>query len=257
MTYEGIFDTHAHYDDVERFPNVFETLKKQEENGVRYIINCASGEESSARSIELAEACGIVYAAVGVHPENAGGLREGWLSRIAEMTKRDRVVAIGEIGLDYHYETPDRETQRTVFEAQLKLANELNLPVEIHDRDAHGDISELVRKYKPKGCIHRFSGSPEMAREMVKCGMSLGIGGALTYKNSKKEVATVAEIPIEYLLLETDCPYLAPAEFRGQTCTSDMIGAVARKISEIKGNITPEEVIAITRENAKRLFNIV
>lgn len=256
MTYKGIFDTHAHYDDAERYPDVAAVLLEQRANGVEYIINNSSDEKSSLQSVKLAGDFDFVYAAVGVHPEEAGKVEAGWRQRIAELTKCERVVAIGEIGLDYHWDEPSREIQRAAFEAQLQLARELNMPVEIHDRDAHGDITELVKRYRPQGCLHRFSGSPEMAREIVKCGMLLGIGGALTYKNSKKEIATVAEIPLEFLLLETDCPYLAPAPFRGRTCTSDMLGTVAERIAEIKGDVTPERVIEITRENAKRLFNI-
>ncbi len=255
MSYSGIFDTHAHYDDAERFPDVAAVLTTQKANGVEYIINNASDEKSSLASIKLSESFGFVYAAVGLHPEEAGKASDGWLDRIADLTRRSKVVAIGEIGLDYHWQEPSRDIQNAAFEAQLGLARELDMPVEIHDRDAHGDITEAVKRFKPKGCLHRFSGSPEMAREIVKCGMLLGIGGALTYKNSKKEAATVAEIPLEYLLLETDCPYLAPAQYRGQTCTSDMLGAVAERIAEIKGT-SAQTVIDVTRENAKKLFNI-
>ena len=256
MGYSGIFDTHAHYDDAERYPDVAAVLAAQRANGVEYIINNASDEKSSLASVKLAEGFDIVYAAVGVHPEEAGKVSDGWLDRIAELTKREKVVAIGEIGLDYYWKEPSREIQKAAFEAQIALARELDMPVEIHDRDAHGDITEAVKRFKPKGCLHRFSGSPEMAREIVKCGMLLGIGGALTYKNSKKEIATVAEIPLEFLLLETDCPYLAPAQYRGTTCTSDMLGVVAERIAVIKGDVTAQQVIDVTRENAKRLFRI-
>ncbi len=257
MTYTHIFDTHAHYDD-ERFAGlVDEVFRCQRASGVDYIINNASDEASAAASIALAEQYDFVYAAVGVHPQAAGELADGWLERIETFAAHPKAVAIGEIGLDYYYPEPDRETQKEVFRAQLALANRLGMPIQVHDRDAHGDIFDILCEYKPGGCLHRYSGSPEMAQEVVrKLGMSLGIGGALTYKNSKKEAETVRIIPLDYLILETDCPYLAPAGRRGRTCTSDMIAVVAEKIAEIKGDVSPQEVLDITCANAKRLFRI-
>lgn len=257
MVYQHIFDTHAHYDD-ERFEGLIdEVFRCQVDSGVEYIINNASDEDTARASLALAEKYSFVYAAVGVHPQAAGDLTEGWLERIEAMAAHPKAVAIGEIGLDYYYPEPDREAQKEVFRTQLALADRLDMPIEVHDRDAHGDIFDILCEYKPKGCLHRYSGSPEMAQEIVrKLGMSLGIGGALTYKNSKKEVETIRIIPIEYLILETDCPYLAPAGRRGRTCTSDMISVVAEKIAEIKGDITPQEVLDITSANAKKLFRI-
>lgn len=257
MLYAHIFDTHAHYDDPRFEGLVDEVFRCQRASGVDYIINNASDEPSARASLALAEKYDFVYAAVGVHPQAAGEVTDGWLARIESMAAHPKAVAIGEIGLDYYYDEPDRETQKQVFREQLALANKLGKPVEIHDRDAHGDVFDILCEYHPVGCLHRYSGSPELAQEIVrKLGMSLGIGGALTYKNSKKEVETVRLIPMEYLILETDCPYLAPAGRRGRTCTSDMIPVVAEKIAEIKGDITPQEVLDITCQNAQRLFGI-
>ncbi|MEG2524975.1 MAG: TatD family hydrolase, partial [Oscillospiraceae bacterium] len=155
-----------------------------------------------------------------------------------------------------HYPEPSRELQKAAFRAQVLLANRLKLPIEVHDRDAHGDVFAIISELRPHGCLHRYSGSPEQAHEYAKLGMHLGIGGALTYHNSKKEIATVEQLPLESLLLETDCPYLAPAQRRGTTSTSEMISIVAERISEIKGNVTPQQIIDITTANAKALFRI-
>ncbi|MEG1984881.1 MAG: TatD family hydrolase [Oscillospiraceae bacterium] len=252
-----IFDTHAHYDD-ERFEGLLnEVFECQRANGVDFIINNGSDEQSSLASIALAEKYSFVYASVGIHPQSAGALTGGWLNRIEEMTKNPKVVAIGEIGLDYHFPEPAHDLQAEIFRAQLGLAVKLGMPIEVHDRDAHQDTFDILCEYHPSGCLHRYSGSPEMASEIVqKLGMSLGIGGALTYKNSKKEVETVRTIPLEFLILETDCPYLAPAGRRGRTSTSDMISAVAEKIAQIKGDVSAQEVLDITCSNAKKLFGI-
>ena len=253
--YNGIIDTHAHYDDERFAEKLDEILAVQKEHGIEAIIENSSDLPSSRNTIALAEKYDFIYGAVGVHPEEAGNLPEDWLKTVEEMTKQKKIVAIGEIGLDYHYEEPGREVQQKVFEQQLKLAADLDMPVEIHDRDAHGDILETIKKFRPKGTVHRFSGSPEMAKEIVKTGMVLGIGGALTYKNSKKERATVEQIPLDFLVLETDCPYLAPQQFRGQLSTSDMIPLVVDMIAEIKKE-TPEKVVEITTINAKRVFDV-
>ena len=257
MPYSHIIDTHAHYDD-RRFDGLLDDVFTcQKLAGVECIINNAADLEGAAASVQLAARYDFVYAAVGVHPEAAENLPGDWLGRVEALARQPKVVAIGEIGLDYHYDQPERAVQQSVFREQLALANRLGLPVEIHDRDAHGDVLAILRETRPQGCLHRYSGSPEMAREIVKLGMYLGIGGALTYKNSKKEAATVAEIPLEWLILETDCPYLAPAGYRGRTCTSDMIGLVAERIAEIKGGgLTAQGVLNATRSNAMRLFRL-
>ena len=252
--YPGIIDTHAHYDDEVFKDRLSEVLATQKANGIVGIIENASDLPSSARSVEMAANYDFVWAAVGVHPQVADQLPEDWLDQVAHFAAQPKVVAIGEIGLDYYYPTPVKEDQMPVFEAQLQLAKDLNLPVQIHDRDAHGDVLEMLKKYRPCGTVHRFSGSPEMALEVEKIGMVMGIGGALTYKNAKKERAVVEAVSLESIILETDCPYLAPQEFRGKVSTSDMLPPVVELIAQIK-QVTPEEVVAITTANAKRVFS--
>ena len=255
MYLQGIIDTHAHYDDEAFRADLAQVLETQKRNGIAAIIENSSDLPSSERSVRLAGEWDFVYAAVGVHPQEAGRLPEGWLDEVARLAAFPKVVAIGEIGLDYYYPEPARELQWPVFEAQLALARDLGLPIQVHDRDAHGDTLAMLKKYRPGGTLHRFSGSPEMGEEVVKLGMVLGIGGALTYKNSKKEKETVRRLPLDSFVLETDCPYLAPAQYRGKLSTSDMITPVAELIAEIKGE-TPENVVRVTSETARRVFGL-
>lgn len=251
----GIIDTHAHYLDRAFDEDRDSVLSELFGAGLSALIENATDIASSEAALRLSEAYPQVFAAVGVHPEDAGGLPEDWISSIAGLASRGKAVAIGEIGLDYHWPEPTREIQHEVFEAQLRLASDLRMPVEIHDREAHGPIMEFIRKYRPSGCLHRFSGSLEMAAEAVKSGLVLGIGGALTYKNSKKEKSAVSELPLECFILETDCPYLSPAGYRGTRCTSDMIAAVVGTMAELKGE-TPEKIIEVTSETARRVFGL-
>lgn len=253
--YFGIIDTHAHYDDEVFQDRLSEVLAAQKEHGIVGIIENSSDIPSSERSVKLAQEYDFMWAAVGVHPQEAERLPEGWLDRVAELAKSPKVVAIGEIGLDYYYPEPQKESEIPVFEAQLALARDMGLPIQVHDRDAHGDVLELLKKYRPSGTVHRFSGSPEMAKEVVRIGMVLGIGGALTYKNAKKERAVVEAVSLENIILETDCPYLAPQQYRGKVSTSDMLPPVVDLIAELKGE-TPENVIRITSENARRVFGL-
>ncbi len=253
--YHGIFDTHAHYDDERYDDNRDAVLNRQAANGVTGIINAGSDLASSARALEIAARFPFVYAACGVHPHCAADVPANYLDQLSALLAHPKAIALGEIGLDYYYPEPARDVQRAVFSDQLDLANQLGKPVQIHDRDAHGDIFALVKAKKPAGCLHRYSGSVEMAREYVKLGLYLGIGGALTFKNAKREREVVREIPLEFLILETDCPYLAPEPFRGKTATSDMLWAVADAIAELRG-IPPQHVVDATRENALRAFSI-
>ena len=253
--YFGIIDTHAHYDDEVFQDRLSEVLAAQKEHGIVGIIENSSDIPSSERSVKLAQEYDFIWAAVGVHPQEAERLPEGWLDRVAELAKLPKVVAIGEIGLDYYYPEPQKESEIPVFEAQLALARDMGLPIQVHDRDAHGDVLELLKKYRPSGTVHRFSGSPEMAKEVVRIGMVLGIGGALTYKNARKERAVVEAVSLENIILETDCPYLAPQQYRGKVSTSDMLPPVVDLIAELKGE-TPENVIRITSENARRVFGL-
>lgn len=250
----NIFDTHAHYfksDFGEDLESVLEELPKK---GVERVIAVGCSLEASYEQAELAERYGYIYAAAGIHPEDAGALPEDWLSQIRSLLGREKVVALGEIGLDYHFEdAPSKEVQREVFIKQLELARELDVPVIIHSRDACAETMEILKEYKPRGVMHCFSYSAETAAEVVRLGMYIGFTGVLTFKNAKKAIAACEAIPTERLLLETDCPYMAPEPFRGKRCDSSMIAYTAAKMAEIKG-VSTEEIIAITNENGKRLF---
>ncbi len=249
-----IFDTHAHYDDHAFDDDRSEVLENLFKEKVCGVVNQGTTVETSQFSIDLAEQYDGIYAAVGLHPEclNENSLSE--LQTIRKMASHKKVVAIGEIGLDYYYDIP-KELQKQIFEAQLALANELSLPVVIHDREAHGDTLELLQKYKPQGILHCFSGSVEMAREVVKLGMYIGMGGVVTFKNARKTVEVIADMPLDRLVLETDCPYLAPVPFRGKRNDSTMIQYTAAKIAEIR-NTTIDEILKITAENAFSVYHI-
>lgn len=251
-----IFDTHAHYDDEAFESDREELLNSMHEGGVLGIVNASADINSSLSSVKISEKYPYVFAAVGVHPENLDGLSEDYTEQIKKIaTEHKRVVAIGEIGLDYHFRSDNKEKQIEVFENQVKLANFLDLPVIVHDREAHKDTFDILKKYNPKGIVHCFSGSVEMAKEIVKLGMKLGIGGVLTFKNAKTIVEVVKQIPLSHLVLETDAPYLAPVPFRGKRCNSSHIKFVAEKIAEIK-NISAQEVYKETFKNALEVYNI-
>lgn len=253
--YSNIFDTHAHYDDSRFDGDRDELISSLKEKGVSHVVNCGCDLKSSLTTLALAQRYEFIYAAVGVHAHEAEEITEGDLEEIEKLYKNDRVVAVGEIGLDYHYDFSPRERQLEIFEGQLALANRLGLPVIVHDREAHEDTMRLLKKYRPNGVVHCFSGSAEMAKEIVKLGMYIGIGGAVTFKNAKKPVEVVEYLPLDRLLLETDAPYMTPVPFRGQRCDSSHIAYTAEKIAEIKG-IDTQELIDICNENAKRLFRI-
>lgn len=253
--YKNIFDTHAHYDDSRFDEDRDELIASLSEKGVSHIVNCGCDLKSSLTTVALAEKYDFVYAAVGVHAHEAEEATEGDLAEIESLYEREKVVAVGEIGLDYHYDFSPIERQLEIFERQLILANRLDLPVIVHDREAHEDTMNLLKKYKPKGVVHCFSGSAEMAKEIVKFGMYIGIGGAVTFKNAKKPVEVVEYLPLDRLLLETDAPYMTPVPFRGQRCDSAHIAYTAEKIAEIKA-IDTQELIDICNKNAKNLFGI-
>lgn len=251
-----IFDTHAHYDDEAFESDREELLNSMHEGGVLGIVNASADINSSLSSVKISEKYPYVFAAVGVHPENLDGLSEDYTEQIKKIaTEHKKVVAIGEIGLDYHFRSDNKEKQIEVFENQVKLANSLDLPVIVHDREAHKDTFDILKKYNPKGIVHCFSGSVEMAKEIVKLGMKLGIGGVLTFKNAKTIVEVVKQIPLSHLVLETDAPYLAPVPFRGKRCNSSHIKFVAEKIAEIK-NISAQKVYKETFKNALEVYNI-
>ena len=253
--YGNIFDTHAHYDDSRFEEDRDELLCSLKVKGVSHIVNCGCNLKSSLSTLNLAEKYDFIFAAIGVHAHEAEETTEDDLAEIEKLYSNKKVVAVGEIGLDYHYDFSPRERQIEIFERQLILANKLNLPVIVHDREAHEDTMNLLKKHRPKGVVHCFSGSAEMAKEIVKLGMYIGIGGAVTFKNAKKPIEVVEYLPLDRLLLETDAPYMTPVPFRGQRCDSAHIAYTAEKIAEIKG-IEAQELIDICNENAKRLFNI-
>ncbi len=254
----SIFDTHAHYDDSAFDENRGALLDCLPLKNVCGIVNASVDIKSSIKSIELSEKYSYIYSAVGIHPQNIedDNFRSNYLEELENfIINNSKVVAIGEIGLDYHFNSENKISQIKVFEEQIELASKHNLPILVHDREAHGDTLEILKRYKPKGIVHCFSGSLEMAQEVTKLGMYIGIGGVVTFKNAKTIVEVVKEIPIEKIVLETDAPYLAPVPFRGKRCDSSYIKFVAEKIAELK-SIDTKEVYEQTFKNAMNLFKI-
>ena len=252
-----IFDSHAHYDSNQFRADREELLGKVlPAAGVVGVINMGSDFPGCLDTLKLVEEYDYIYGAAGIHPECAKDLPEDWLSQIEKMVQRPKMVAVGEIGLDYHWlDACPKDRQQEVFEAQLALANRLEMPVSVHDREAHGDTMALLRQYKPKGVMHCFSGSVEMARELLDLGLYIGLGGVVTFKNSRHAVEVAAQIPLDRLLLETDAPYMAPVPHRGTRCDSSLIPFSAAKVAEIK-DLTVEEVLAVTCENGKKFYAI-
>lgn len=254
---ELIFDTHAHYDDAQFDADREALLSAMPENGVGLILDPGCDLESSRAAIALAEQYPHIYAAVGYHPENCAPYTDADLDILRRLAQHPKVVAIGEIGLDYYWEqNPPKEFQQAVFRAQLALARELSLPVIVHDRDAHADCLAIVKEFtEVRGVFHCYSGSVEMARELWKLGWYLGLDGPVTYKNARRTVEVAAEVPLERLLLETDSPYMAPVPKRGTRNDSRNIRCIAEKIAEIR-NMTADAIIRVSAENGRRLFGI-
>lgn len=250
----NIFDAHAHYDDKWFDENRAELLDSMENTGVCGIVNAAVNLQSTEFALKLSEKYPFIYATTGFHPENLEDMVPDYLSKMEQFLKNPKVVAIGEIGLDYHWDIP-REEQKRVFEEQLAFAKDVDAPVVVHDREAHGDTMELLRKYRPKGIVHCFSGSVELMREVVSLGMSISLGGVVTFKNARRSVEVAKEIPLYRLLLETDAPYMAPEPYRGKQCNSSMIAKTAEKIAEIRG-MDVQKLLDITCENARQLYGI-
>ena len=252
-----LFDTHAHYDDEAFDDDRRELLAAMPDRNVGLIVNPGCTVESSRTAVALAAEFPHVYAAVGIHPENCGGFAPEQMDEIRALAKGDKVVAIGEIGLDYYWpENPPRELQQQVLRAHLALAQELGLPVIIHDREAHADSLSIVKEFPAvTGVFHCFSGSVEMARELLKLGWMLSFNGAVTFKNARKAPEVIGEVPMDRLMIETDAPYLTPVPFRGKRNDSSYVHLVAEKIAQIKG-ISPDEVEQATWENGKRFFGI-
>jgi TatD DNase family protein len=252
-----LFDSHAHYDDHAFDPDRAELLAKLPSLGVVTVVNIGCDVESSEKSIELAKTYPYIYATVGIHPGNAEQYTVEAIEQLRELARSNKqVVAIGEIGLDYHYPTPLRDIQRAAFAAQMELARELNLPVCIHDREAHGESLEIVRSFPDvRGVFHCFSGSVETARELVERGWYIGFTGVVSFKNAKRAAAVAAALPLERILIETDCPYMAPEPYRGKRCDSSLLQYTGAAIARIRG-LTPDEIYEQTAKNAAEFYKI-
>jgi TatD DNase family protein len=251
-----LFDTHAHYDcgafDLDRY----EVLDVMNAAGVGLVIDPGCDLESSRAAVELAERYDFVYAAVGWHPEELDSLTDEGLREIRRLAERPKTVAVGEIGLDYYWGKERKEEQKALFSRQLDMAAELDLPVIIHDREAHGDSLEIVSEYKGlRGVFHCYSGSPEMAEELLKRGWYLGFDGPVTYKNAKKQLEVLEMCPVDRVLLETDSPYMTPVPHRGERNDSRMLRFIAEKAAEVK-HMSYDEIVDITEENGRKLFKI-
>jgi TatD DNase family protein len=253
-----LFDTHAHLDDSRFDEDRKDIIEQCKADGVELILNAACDMRTSFSSIALAKEYDFIYASVGVHPHDAKSMDSKTSDMLRDLSVNPKVKAIGEIGLDYHYDFSPRDVQKQRFMEQIDLAKQLKLPIIVHDRESHGDIMEIFKKMDVKGMggvLHSFSGSVEMARECLKLGFHLSISGPITFKNNVKTVEVVREIPLDMLLIETDSPYLTPVPYRGQRNYPGYVRYVAEKVADIKG-ITFEEVAQKTLENGKRLFDI-
>ena len=253
-----IFDTHAHYDDDAFDEDRESLLSGMKEAGVEYIVNVGASMASSERSVALAKKYPFVYAAVGVHPDEVGELNEEKFAQLREWSKEEKVKAIGEIGLDYYWDKEGHDLQKHWFMRQMELAHEVKLPMIVHSREAAKDTLDMVIAAKPlelSGIIHCYSYSVEQAREYLNMGYYIGIGGVLTFKNAKKLKEVAEYAPLSQIVLETDCPYLAPTPYRGKRNNSSMIAYVAEELAAIK-QVSVEEVLRVTNENGRKLYNI-
>ena len=249
-----LFDTHAHLNDPAFDPDREELMDGLAAKGIGYVMNAGCSLESSKDIIQMAEKYPWLYGSVGSHPDSADEVNEEVIEAYRQMAKHEKVKAIGEIGLDYYYEDIPREIQKNAFRMQMALAQELDMPVIIHEREAHDDGMRIVKEFpKVGGVFHCYSGSAEMARQLVNMGWYIGFTGVLTFKNARKAVETAASIPLERIVLETDCPFMAPEPFRGKRNDPGYLPKMAEKLAEIRG-ISVDEVVKITTENAKRLY---
>lgn len=251
-----LFDTHAHYDNGAFNKDRHEVLAGLPEKGVELVLCPGSDLPSSKACIALAEQYPFVYAAAGVHPQEAGPLRPGWEDTLGRYLAHPKVKAVGEIGLDYYYIYAPKAVQQAVFRTQMELAGEFHLPVIVHDREAHQDCRKIVWEYpQVTGVFHCYSGGVEEAKALVDRGWMISFTGTITFKNARKGPEVIQAIPLEHIMIETDAPYMAPTPFRGKRCDSGYVYRMAETIAEIKG-LPVEEVTRITTENGKRFFNI-
>lgn len=253
---EFIFDTHAHYDDPAFDADRFDFLKCLQNHGIKGIVNVGADIKTSQLSTEYAEHFNDVFAAVGMHPQNVGNLPDNYLEVLEKLAKKQRVVALGEIGLDYHYDTVDKKLQQRCFEEQLELAKNLNLPAIIHSRDAAEDTLGIIKNVKPpKFVVHCFSYSLEIAKRLIALDCYFGFTGVITFKNAKKSVEVLKELPLDRILVETDCPYMAPEPNRGKRCDSSMLKFTVQKIAQVKEQQN-SEMIEILNKNASEFYKI-
>lgn len=253
---KGIFDSHAHYDD-ERFADDRETvIAAQREHGVSWILNAGCSLESSLAGAALGEQYDFFFSSAGIHPGDIDGLPADYLKRLEMLLTKPKVVAVGEIGLDYHYQPYDRNKQIRIFTEQMELAQSLKKPVIIHSREATEDTLSVLRQFpKVTGVVHCFSGSDQTAVQVLDLGYLIGFTGVVTFSNARKPIKAAAVVPLDHLLLETDAPYMAPVPFRGKRCTSELIAYTAQKLAEIKG-VPVQQLVDQARENTFRLFQI-
>ena len=252
-----LFDTHAHILD-DQFKEDLDQVIRNIYDNMALVVNIGCNLEDCPRTVALAEQYDKVYAAVGLHPEDVKTYTpEGW-DMICRLAEHPKVVGIGETGLDYYWDTSTKDAQKVLFEQHIDLAKQLHKPLVIHDREAHGDTLEILKRTNAKevgGILHAFSGSVEMAMEVIKMGFYIGLGGPVTFKNARKAVEVAQAIPLEYLVIETDCPYMAPVPFRGKRNEPMLVQHTAAKIAELRG-ISVEELIEATYQNGKRIYQI-
>ena len=249
-------DVHAHLCD-EKFFDLDEIVKNAEEKRVEKIISASYNFSSCKKNLEIANKFDNVFLTVGIHPENVDEIDENYLSNLKNLSQSKKVVAIGEIGLDYHWRDDNKEKQQKVFVEQIELANELDLPIVVHCRDAIGDTLEILKKHTPKkeSLMHCYGGSEESAKEFLKLGFSFSFGGVVTFKNAKNVLKVVEALPLEKIMLETDCPYMSPEPFRGKLNEPKNIPIIAQKISEIK-NLEISKIEEKTTKNTQKMFKI-
>ncbi|MGN1051359.1 MAG: TatD family hydrolase [Acutalibacteraceae bacterium] len=252
--YKNIFDAHCHFDDEMFIHDIDELLNMLPKKGVSYAVTNGTDHKNFPRVLELTEKYDYIYGTAGYHPECLDEIPENYIDIVESYLKKPKFVAVGEIGLDYHYDTP-KEVQMPVVKRHLELAKDIDKPIVFHDREAHGDTLDLMRKYRPKGLIHCFSGSAEMMKEIIDLGLSISLGGVVTFKNAKHPLEVAKEVPLERLLLETDAPYMTPVPYRGKRNDPSLIPFTAEKIAELR-NMDTQKLIDITTDNAKRLFGI-
>lgn len=250
-----LFDSHTHLDDPKFDSDRDEVIENIKNSGVTGLVNVGCNLKTSEFSVKLAEKYDFIYASAGFHPCDVGDICEDDILKIAEMTKNERVVAIGEIGLDYYWDDVSRDVQKYWFLRQLKLAEELDMPVIIHNRDAHKDVLDILKKSSARGIIHCYSASAEMVDDFLSLGYYISFAGPLTYKNNKKTVLAAKKVPLDRILIETDAPYLSPDGFRGKRNDSSKIIHTCRFLADLRG-LSVEEMACITEKNAKEIYRI-